>query len=76
MKRDKAWWGRLTSEERSDLVYLERSEYRSGSSWNLPDDCSECGACGTPHLSHGLCPRCSDRLRALIVKAGGVSRET
>lgn len=69
MKRTKTWWARLTPEERSELVYLERADKYGGRSSFLPDDCSECGGCSMPHLGSGLCSLCSKRLEELIRKA-------
>lgn len=69
MRRTKQWWSSLTKDERSELVGLERSERYSGRSAYIPDDCSECGSCGTPHLGHGLCPLCTIRLYELTQKA-------
>jgi len=73
MKRTKEWWARLTKTERSTLVYLERIESRGGGGGSsyLPDDCSECPNCSTPHLGYGLCPLCSKRMHALLRKANG-----
>jgi len=75
MKRTKEWWARLTARERSELVMLERDDSQSGG-WGrspyLPDDCSECGHCSTPHSGYGLCPLCSRRLNNLIRKASGL----
>ena len=69
MKRTKEWWAQLAKEERSELVTLERADAYGGRSAYLPDDCSECGYCSTPHLGSGLCPQCLKRLIALIDKA-------
>lgn len=69
MRRNKAWWGRLNSQERSELVWLEQGANRGGRSSMIPDDCSECGSCGSPHLGYSLCPLCSRRWRSLITKA-------
>jgi len=73
MKRNKNWWSHLTKEERSTLVYLERSANMCGSMGGyLPDDCSSCSACGNPMFgSGGLCPWCSSELDELIRKADG-----
>lgn len=73
MRRTKEWWRRLDKWERAELVALERADSRvgSGGSAYLPDDCSECGHCSTPHLGYGLCPLCSSRLEQLIQKANG-----
>jgi len=72
MKRTKEWWARLTKQERSELVMLERAQGWSERSAYIPDDCSECGYCSTPSLSSGLCPLCYDRLEYLIRKASGL----
>lgn len=58
-------WNKLNKEERSRLVYLERSDKKSSgfsSNGMIPDDCCECGACGSPHLGSGLCDYCLDEL--------------
>lgn len=71
MKRTKQWWARLTQQERSELVFLERStSYHSA---YILDDCSECGNCGTSclGLGYGLCPLCNQRLQRLLIKANG-----
>ena len=70
MKRNKEWWNRLSKEERSYLVYLERSQGSTRSDY-LPDDCSECGACGNPTLGHGWCHNCCEDYKELIEKANG-----
>ena len=70
MKRTKEWWSRLTKDERSELYWLERSQYSGGGSAYIPDDCTECGRCGTPHLGYGLCRLCLKRLIELVEKAG------
>jgi len=72
MKRTKQWWAALTKEERSELHWLERHNSIwavRGGSGNLPDDCSECPNCSTPHTGIGLCPVCNLRLDVLINKA-------
>jgi len=69
VKRSKEWWSGLTKQERSLLVMLERAEYQGGRSAYIPDDCYECGGCGTPSLSIGLCPMCRSMLRRLLNKA-------
>jgi len=78
MRRTKEWWARLTKSERSELVMLERLEARGGGGGSsyLPDDCSECSNCSTPHLGYGLCPRCFNRLENLIAKADERSQAT
>ena len=74
MKRTKGWWAALTFGERSELHWLEVhsskwTTFRSDRAGLIPDDCSECGNCSTPHAGIGLCPVCSDRLDFLINKA-------
>jgi hypothetical protein len=70
MRRTKEWYSALTKQERSELYWLERSQYTGGGRCAyIPDDCSECGHCGTPHLGSGLCPLCSNRLGHLRNKA-------
>lgn len=71
MKRTKEWWGRLTHDERCELVALERAGNDSYGSSRIPDDCNECGYCSTPHLGSGLCPICSNRLSELYRKTEG-----
>ena len=73
MKRTAEWWARLTKAERSDLVLLQTADSRCGGycSLYIPDDCTECPYCDTPHLGAGLCPTCSSRLKNLIAKADG-----
>jgi len=75
MKRDAVWWARLTKDERSQLIVLERAEHRGGSSVWLPDDCSECGSCGNPTLGIGLCSNCSGVYYKLLSKANGLQVE-
>ena len=75
MRRTKEWWACLTEEQRSRLVFLERSEKLSGGYGGggyLPDDCCECGACSTPHLGMGLCPYCIRELCEIIELADKV----
>ena len=72
MKRTKEWWARLSAEERSKLVSIERSESSAyGAGGWIPDDCCECGACGTPHIGSGLCEACLSELLTLRAKAEG-----
>jgi len=74
MKRTKEWWARLTKDERGYLVYLEKANNQYGGYGGggyLPDDCSECTACGQPMLGSGLCTYCSDNLYRLIDKGNG-----
>lgn len=52
-------WDNLTKEERARYMKLQMSPSglydRSG---YLPDDCGECGACGTPIIGGGWCNSC------------------
>jgi len=69
MKRTKEWWARLTSDERSHLVFIEKhhNELACGSAY-LPEGVRECPACG--QLSHyGLCDYCSGKQEEYINKA-------
>ena len=69
MRRTKEWWARLSTEERSRLVYLEKyTTQASGRCCYLPDDCGECHTCSTPTLGGGLCDVCSRELDKLIQK--------
>ena len=75
-RRDSRFWDRLTKDERSLLVLLERADKQLGSYGGggyLPDDCSECPWCSTPGYSHGLCRACSGDLDRLLHKARGVT---
>jgi len=72
MRRTRVWWARLTKEERSTLVFLERArQWCGGSSAYLPDDVRECPACGQPQMRSGLCNYCYSRLETLIAKGNG-----
>jgi len=77
MRRTKAWWGALTVEERSYLVYAERLEARScgGGSPYLPDDCSECRVCGMPMMGSGTCSHCGHEIERIIDKANEAMKE-
>ncbi len=72
MRRTKEWWARLTPEERSELVYIERNASQASVGWDgyLPDDCGECNVCGSPTMGT-TCMRCLDRWSELIDKANG-----
>jgi hypothetical protein len=76
MQRTKQWWATLTLGERSELHWLElhNSKYSTRGSADLPDDCSECRVCNTPHPGIGLCPTCSQRLDELVNKATNAIR--
>jgi len=73
MRRDKAWWARLTKEERAELVYLERcyTEGGSGGSAYLPEGYSDCCVCSTPTEFGGYCKACYERWKALVAKGNG-----
>ena len=55
-------WDNLTKDERTRYMQLQMSPSRGGSGGGyLPDDCSECGACGQPCLVDvGWCGSCLD----------------
>lgn len=70
MKRNKDWWARLESHERSLLVQLERANKKFGVRGGcIPDDMSECTYCGQPHMSYGICISCESDLDKIINKA-------
>ena len=59
-------WTNLTQDERSFYMMLQMSPRYGGRSAYLPDDCSECGFCGTPMLgSGGFCNTCYSNWQAL-----------
>ena len=64
-------WARLTKDERRELMELQmsRSHTGYGGGGYLPDDCSECGACGEPVLGSGWCSHCYKRFKELTDKA-------
>ena len=74
MRRTREWWARLTKDERSYLVYLERADKRYGSTYNLPDGYSSCTACSEPCSGGGLCTWCGNEVEALIAKGNGEER--
>lgn len=72
-RRTREWWSRLSPEERSELVGLERLVARPGAGASdayLPEGYGECARCDYP-ASWTLCDRCLSRLCALIAKANG-----
>lgn len=72
--RDKGFWRRLTKSERVRLMQLQMSKSGGGYGGGgyLPDDCSECGACGEPMLGVGWCGACDREWAALVAKGSGV----
>ena len=62
MKRTKEWWNCLTKEERSRLVFLERTH----GSMLLG---VKCAACGALHAGAGLCTSCLQEMADLRDKA-------
>ena len=64
---------RLTPPERTEWMRLQMSP--GGTSYGgggyLPDDCSECSACGEPMLGTGWCRSCFERWHSLSEKALG-----
>jgi len=72
MRRTKEFWARLTKEERSYLVYIEKN--KNNYNWMggyLPDDCSECVVCGLPMLGSGMCHHCYEDYVSLVNKGSG-----
>jgi len=70
MRRTRTWWARLTPDERSWLVYFERSKHFSaGCSPYLPDDCGECGMCSSPSVGGGPCRYCLAECLRIVRKA-------
>ena len=71
--RDRGFWRRLTKAERSELMALQTSRHSTGMGGGgyLPDDCSECGACGNPILGSGWCSWCYERYARLMAKGRG-----
>lgn len=71
--RDKGFWRRLTKAERFELVTLQMSRSTGyGGGGYLPEDCSECGACGLPMLgAGGMCSACYKRYARLMAKGSG-----
>ena len=69
----KKWWRGLNKDERRVLVGIMTARIVSyGGGGYLPDDCSECGACGEPMLGMGLCLLCYKRYSTLHDKADQV----
>lgn len=68
----KANWNNLTKEERSIYMQIQMSHSNPyGGGGYLPDDCSDCGACGMPMLGVGLCPSCYETWKRLDDKLRG-----
>lgn len=64
--KDYRHWENLTKDERR--VYMQIQMARStpyGASGRLPCDCSDCGACGMPMLSIGICDPCYRKWKVL-----------
>ena len=70
-------FAKLTPREGLELMQLQMSPGSGayGGGGYLPDDCSECGACGDPILGSGWCSRCYDRWEHLCRKAGIIGAE-
>jgi hypothetical protein len=64
-------WNNLTAEERAEYMRLQMSKQSYGRSAYLPDDCSECGACGQPTMGYGWCSGCLARYAQLRKKLMG-----
>ena len=62
-------WENLTPIEKRRYMQLQMSPQGGyDHSGYLPDDCGECGACGTPTLGGGWCPDCTKEYDALRAK--------
>ena len=73
MRRDKSWWARLTKDERTYLVFLERADKEHiANDGYLPEGYAECTMCSMPTSGGGLCTHCLNQLIRLINKADGV----
>lgn len=63
-------WSRLSREERAEYMRIQMAKPGSyGAGGYMPDDCSECGACGQPMLGVGLCNSCYNTWKRLKDKA-------
>jgi len=71
-------WNNLTKDERAEYMRLQMSpSYVGMRSGYLPDDCSECGACGQPCFgSVGWCESCLHRKIELDNKLRCISTPT
>jgi hypothetical protein len=67
-------FARLEPWERGRVMELQTARGYSGRSAFLPDDCSECGACGEPTLGSGWCDGCYAEWERLSSKMRGESR--
>lgn len=56
----KANLAKLNKRDRYMVMQYQMSPSYGGNSDYLPDDCSECGACGEPMLGSGWCSHCSN----------------
>ena len=72
MKRTQQWWAQLTSNERAELMFLEKGAHYYGRSGGyLPEGYRDCGGCGMI-TSGRLCTGCSNRIEELkAIAAGG-----
>ena len=69
-KRTKEWWGRLTKEERSDLVKLERANHQPVVEY-FGDGSAQCPGCGNLTIPGCFCAHCVQKYGYLIAKANG-----
>jgi hypothetical protein len=71
-------FARLTQFERGQLMWLQMSPQSTSYSGGgyLPDDCSECGACGEAILGTGWCDGCFKLWDYLEAKASGKPRRS
>ena len=64
-------WSNLTKQEWAEYMRLQMSPSGTGRRGYLPEDCSECSACGQPMLGSGFCPECYARWDQLSRKLEG-----
>ena len=66
-------WNNLNASERRVYMQIQMSHGTSyGGGGYLPDDCSDCGACGLPMLGTGICHNCYTTWKSLDNKLRGV----
>ena len=71
-RRMKINWSNLNKLERAKYMRLQMSPQGNyDNSGYLPEDCGECGACGTPTLGAGWCSNCFNEFQLLRRKLIG-----
>ena len=64
-------WNNLAKDERAEYMRLQMSKQSYGRSAYLPEDCSECGACGQPTIGYGWCNSCRQHYQELRARLWG-----